>query len=439
MAMKQASFVLLTVIVLGLTRTQRAIADIAPPVPAPGTTIEGGESTTVQMISEDVLITLQDDTSAAIVATFDLKNQGTETESFDVRFPIGMDSGDGEVATVADFDASVDDKPAEVTVVHEGCMCAAETEIPWAHWPVTFAPGQTVTVTVSYRIESNHLGDSGGPFGRYQYILRTGAGSYGPIGVGRVTFRVPYEVSAYTVPLEDYTPEPNGYAIYNQEVVWEFSDLEPTEGDDIDIIALDPRVWRNIEVARAEAEEHPDSLDAHLALAHSYQDALHFESGLTDIGQSQQVAGWAMESYERAIELAPNSVDVQVEYVQFLFDLTVVPTPETEASIKFQPALEHALALDPTNETLLEIQAYVEEWPEDFVPKTPIPTRVPRPTPTHRPTTELVVTQVAEVEPTDQAATAQPAPASSPGCALGGIMMLLPLGAVVWNRRRLLR
>lgn len=217
-----------------LNSTHIALADAAPPPPSPGTSLEPGESVTnVQMLWEDVIMTITDN-SAAVQAVFRFQNQGAETESFDVRFPLGV----SVQGPINDFAASVDGVPAPIMNIQD-----RRDASPWATWPTTFPPGVVVEVSVNYTV-SGYRYNKLTALQEYSYILATGAGWYGSIGEGTITVRLPYEANRNTVCLGDtcyHRPQPEWYTIAGTDVIWRFTDLEPTEADNIEIIVLDSR------------------------------------------------------------------------------------------------------------------------------------------------------------------------------------------------------
>src|SRR5205814_2085254 len=123
--MKRIATIGIVTILLALGGFRTARADAAPPVPAPGTGIEGQYPTNVQMVSEDVLMTLQDDMRVQVVASFELRNQGTSTEAFDVRFPVGVFDGYDKIVRVDNFTAWTDGRLADVHEEQEDCLCGA--------------------------------------------------------------------------------------------------------------------------------------------------------------------------------------------------------------------------------------------------------------------------------------------------------------------------
>ena len=180
--MKQTRLILLlAVALLVLASTLPIAADAAPPWYAQGASVEASESATnVQMVSENVLLTVesrQDETFSDLAAsymvgrveaTFVMRNQGTEEESFKVWFP--LTGGDYLDDPVENFAVWVDDVPAVMS--EEKGKGPWKMSVPWATWSVTFPPGQDVILHVAYDVLP--IGYS--PYGTFSYILETGAG-----------------------------------------------------------------------------------------------------------------------------------------------------------------------------------------------------------------------------------------------------------------------
>ncbi|MBC8255080.1 MAG: hypothetical protein H8E35_13790 [Ardenticatenia bacterium] len=129
---RRPHFILIALILLSawLVRPVRtARADVAPLWAAQGASVDPGETPTqVRMVSEDVLLTIAgreqetDDPHLAsdfmaghVEATFVMRNQGAETESFDVWFPLTTSDGFGSSNQIQNFTAWVDGVPVEVS------------------------------------------------------------------------------------------------------------------------------------------------------------------------------------------------------------------------------------------------------------------------------------------------------------------------------------
>lgn len=349
-----------------LCSTRTALADAAPPPPPPGTTLAPGESiTNVQMLWEDVLMTVSDD-RATVQAVFRFQNQGTETESFNVRFPLGVNTWSrSQFGPITDFVVLVDGVPAAITNIQEPDALSGEA-IPWATWPTTFPPGVRVEISVTYTISAYHENNISA-LDEYSYILNTGAGWYGAIGEGTITVRLPYDVNQSTLCAGSgclWQPRPGWYTIAGTDVVWHFTNLEPTVQDDIVIVALDPELYRSLLDARAQTQLSPDSLDAQIYLARLIRPAVSAECGgyFGGCGYSEgpttDLIAEALSAYRNALELAPRDVDLNAEYLEFLITSTGYPD---EIADEFIPRLEYALTLDPDNERLLRIRYVLQE------------------------------------------------------------------------------
>lgn len=321
---------MLTMILL-VGSAQLVLADAAPPQQAPGSTIEsGGFETNVQMVSEEVLMVIGDAEEPVtdwdiisnyfqghVEATFWMQNQGKETESFDVWFPLGAEDGWLDVSVVENFAAWVDGVPAEIG--QEELPGEWDDPVPWATWPVTFPPGETVVLTVSYDIRPTGFI----PYGELIYILETGAGWWGVIGEGTVTVRLPYDVNEKNVPWYSGAPNTDRFAIDDFEIVgtdliWRFTDLEPTRKDNIRVEVLAPSQWEAVLAAEEAVADNPDSAEAYLQLAQAQANGLQFKYGLICC---DSLADLAVENFQQALALAPDDIDVQVAYLDLLLSL----------------------------------------------------------------------------------------------------------------------
>ncbi len=185
--MKHKALMVVIVVVLaamGLVRAARA--DVAPPQPPPGASIQSGNpSTYVQMVSESVLMKIADYNGPSlwdvnmelasdkmvghVEASFNMVNQGAVAETLDVRFPLGTPDGFISVKTIRNFTASVDGQSVETqTIEQEGEW---DYQVPWATWQVTFNPGQTVILDVEYDVHPQGYA----PWGTFTYVLETGS------------------------------------------------------------------------------------------------------------------------------------------------------------------------------------------------------------------------------------------------------------------------
>ncbi len=453
---RKSLIVLIAILCLGPGRS--SIADVAPPWYAQGATINISESmTNVQMVSEQVLLVVENREAASeelylaagsltghVEATFVMRNLGTTAESFDVWFPIGPSDGMQIGGSVENFAAWVDGVSA--TLGQEQSKDGLDMLNPWATWPVTFPPGQDVTLRVSYDV----LPVGYHPYATFHYILETGAGWQGPIGEGTVTFRLPYEANDSNTIM---TPEPwnvtdkkccnpDAFTISSTDVAWHFVDLEPAREDNICLTMMVPSKWDEIIAARQAVSANPDSPDAHLGLARTLVSTLLFMpsiwpgGGLERKGNSDAMAESAALSYERVLELGNKDVEIYAEYLELVGSMwQSADNPSPSAPENLVSTLSQALELAPNDERLLGIQDGIAELESFFASPTiaPEPTPTPVATPLPAPTaTAMPVPTLAPTSVPTLASTMTPAPAQAPdGGGLCPGAMTVPLTAAL--------
>jgi hypothetical protein len=391
----------LVVVCLALSFPLAVKADAAPPQAPPGSSIATHDfETHVQMVSEEVTIDVQTyhgptinlyedenlqndmapnaslsegDLVGHVTASFTMQNQGDAPESFEVWFPIGANDGYFNVVTVANFQAWVNGNLVETG--------RRETEdefgepLPWATWPVDFPVGEQVELAVTYDLPSTFEFQRH----RFDYVLETGSGWWDVIETGTFTFRLPYEVTEENVSLRTNNLGDiplDSLAVSGDEMRWEFSDLEPDQGDNIELRVISPSVWEEILAARTGVDASPDSVEAHLRLAHALTAAMGFKYG---IASGESFVPEAVQAYEDALALAPDDVEVYIDYIEFLGLMAepVGPLPD-----QLEPTLRQALSIAPDDERLLKWQAEVEERVGFWA----TPTATPADMPTHTPT-----------------------------------------------------
>jgi hypothetical protein len=324
------------------------------------------------MVSEDVEISIErrdgegdglgdglaaDSMIGHVAASFEMRNEGNDSESMEVWFPLGDEWTlgaaesigfgtrfrawvDGEEATVSE--KTVDDDPDEV--------------VTWATWPATFAPGETVALEVEYDL----IPEGYAPYGTFRYLLRTGSGWWGPIGEARVTVRLPYDVNTTNTVLTptsawETSPRPMQPDVVGPEAVWSFSELEPSADSDIRLTVLTPDRWTEIVAARGAAVEAPDSLEAQHRLGLALADALTFKQGLIPIGRSEELVAEATEAYRTALKLDPDNLAVRRDYLDLMFNQCCCPCSSDWAPDDLVPVLEASLGLAPDDEDLLAL------------------------------------------------------------------------------------
>lgn len=448
--------IIVTLAAMGSVRA--ALADAAPPPPPPGTSVDSGNpSTYVQMVSESVLMVIADNNKPPVYRKegleerfyvadkmmahtqgyFAMVNRGTATEKLDVRFPLGTGYDQHEID---DFTAYVDGKIAPSTKVEQ------EGRI-WAVWQATFPPNQTVNLGVDYEMYPY----GGNSWGAFTYTLETGAGWYGPIGEGTITIRLPYDVSNQNSVLDeeysDWTPKPDTYTVSGTDVVWHLNDLEPTEEDNISITVLAPTIWGQIRQAREKAQANPDSLDAQLWLARVLIKGVDRLYG-GERPYCKHFAEEAEAAYRRALQLAPNSLDVYLDYLDFRSGASFYE--DRDYREQTCTVLEQALRVasdDPRLNTPRLAEMRARCWPTPTSTSTSTPSQMPEPTstagstsialmPSQTPTLTLVA--IPTFTPTP---IATPIPSSTTTAPITlwaaiGAVAIGGAGIVVWAYRR---
>ncbi len=301
-------------------------ADAAPPEPPNGEIIQPGvETTMVQMVAEEVIIDVgstfdtisMDDefpyrtTSGYRLAyncTFWMVNQGTETESMNVRFPIRSAYEVGKLEIVS---IKVDGDPVEWWEDD----IVWNQDYNWAHFPVTFPPGEEVEMKVTYSTLTYANGYLHGiPHDSLNYILATGAGWYGPIGKGTIIIRFPYKATSENVFL-GYQEKP--FQFTESDLYWEFTDLEPTSNDNLFLEFVSPNRWLQIISEREKLEGSPNNVASLHRLAAAIFDVTVYE-GAFGLIAPEPLFIQGLEAIGKAAHLAPNDLDIQILYLGYL-------------------------------------------------------------------------------------------------------------------------
>ncbi len=448
---------LVAITMIALTPTSHAHADMAPPEPPAGGSLDTGQpSTYVRMVSEDVLMIANDD-NMDVKAIFNMLNQGTKDEILDARFPVGFkwDSypiwGVNTDSFVVYVDRKrttfvIDDQPDSIDI--------------WASWQVAFPPGETVKVEVVYQT----LKSESDSFSMYNYTLETGAGWYGTIGEGTVTLRMPYEIdkdSLYHTDIGWLIVDPEYYKIVGTDIIWHFTDLEPKQEDNIFVKVISPPLWREWTVAQNAVKQNPDSVSAHLRLARAMSEITDYHNGycygLFEFGQKaiDEYTVWLNVIPDNIVrQKIPNIVDYHLDYLELSRSAFFEAEP-------ICPEFMRIMALAPTDKRVLELKEQFDRCiseatssPTATFTATPSPTQTLRPTRTPRPTWTPSLTPTLTFTLTPKptltitpilTATSTPTPIPEPrgikGLQIGilvamVVMVIAEAGVGVWAARR---
>lgn len=340
-----------------------ALADVAPPEQAPGSSIGPDGPTQVRMLAEEVTLDIrpiQDGSQpgrlaggqaeAEVRAVFLMRNLGQEDEEMMVRFPLQAPTGFFDLAQVEEFSAGVAGQAVETSTITGTLEHRYGQEvIEWAAFPVSFPAGQDVTISVSYKTRPTGYA----PAARFSYVLQTGAGWRDTIGSVDIIARLPYTATEENVLLgpnrtnDGATTQttPGGQFVGN-EVRWHMEELEPTLADNIYINVLLPGAWQRIVDARAAEAASPDDVDALLALSEAYAGAI---TNRFPTESNDPYAALAEQTLARAVALQPGSAELHTRLARMLWEhLAVFAAPADDPTL--QPVLaelNQALAIDP--------------------------------------------------------------------------------------------
>ena len=295
---------------------------------------------------------------ANVTALFTMRNVGDTAERLAVRFPLTDPSGQGdgwgrhpEIERVA---VAVNNRPVAVRVITmTNPYDAASPPVKWAVFNATFPPGRDVQITVEYILQSTGYP----PYGRFKYILETGAGWDGPIGSVEFILKLPYQANEQNVLLGQSTP---GGQFVDQEVRWRFKDIEPQEKDNFYVTVMAPSTWQRILEARRQAEANPKSAAAWRELARAYLGAI---SGKYGPEQGAEFVPLIEEAYRRAQENDPGSAQLYAELAQTL--LNIYPPVfhiNPEVIEKILAALRAAFERDPGNALAQKVVTDLRQW-----------------------------------------------------------------------------
>jgi hypothetical protein len=255
---------LIAVFLVTLFSVKSARADVAPPEAPPGSNlVPGAETTQVRMVAETVLLIVAKDPAdskgaiARTEATFTMRNLGNVEEKMQVRFPLtffnGYSDGFGNFPEIANIAVKVNGKAVPTRrelqpfFAAQGQSYQERADIPWAVFDVAFPPSRDVTIEVAYTVN----GYGYYPYEVFKYVLETGAGWNGTIGVADVIVRFPYEVNEKNVWMKEadyagYGDPTSGGVLSGKEIRWHFADLEPTQENNIEVLLVAPSLWESV-------------------------------------------------------------------------------------------------------------------------------------------------------------------------------------------------
>ena len=226
----------IAIIILILCLHTNLLADIAPN-PIKAKSIGQKDQTSIRMESEKVIIDLYND-SSVVKCLFNMKNLG-EQEKLQIGFPEMIFhyylqkskveeanrfevKENGKVVNLFFSDSLKYDR--ENRKKEESYKIKEE----WYLWESEFKKGESKTIEVQYSLPFGMLYKTNERF--FTYLLSTGLNWNGTIGKAEIF------VNLKDIEIDSITSQkPNNCVINNNQLIWTFSDLEPTTNNDIKI------------------------------------------------------------------------------------------------------------------------------------------------------------------------------------------------------------
>ena len=478
--MKRYSFTFVTILLLffSLFPAGPVRADVAPPKSPPGSDLAPGtEVTQVRMVSETVILNISQDPAdregavADTIATFTMRNLGTDHERMQARFPLsffnGNSDGFGNFPEIPQITVKINGKPANTQRVMQPALTSGgdsyqeRQEVPWAVFDVTFPPAEDVTIEVRY--QANGYGYY--PYEVFRYVLETGAGWKDTIGSADIIAHFPYEASKYDVWLTDdttgYSETTPGAMLNGKEVRWHFENLEPTAENNIQITVVTPALWQAVLQEMGNVSKNPNDGEAWGRLGKAYKEVARLSKGyLREDTAGLEIYGLSKQAYEKCLALLPSDLLWHYGYADLLwshyfFDLYTRGLPDPAGVLpRVLSELKTSLELDSDNQQAKDLLSWIssnipgsvtingDNYDYLALTATPLPptpfgeaTETPVPIPTETimalPTTPPTPTIVPAPIPTEK-------PSATPFC--GGTALILPaLFGVLFLSKRILR
>lgn len=473
--MKTLRYVLVLVIIMLLFPTSTR-ADMAPPVPPPGSNpLPGQEYTQVRMMAETVLIDVLPDVAssrvgeALVSANFIMQNLGSSTETMAALFPISANDGYYNYPEITDVQVKVD---GNVIGTQRITIPSPEDDnylLPWVEFDITFPPGQDVLIEITYTLKGIYEY----PYVNFEYILATGAGWQGTIGSVDLIVQLPYEANKYNVLIESgwgMMSTSSGEVIQGREIRWHYDELEPAREDNLSVALVLPSAWGKVLTEQANVAQDPQDGEAWGRLGKNYKEISRLRRDIREDAGGQELFDLSVEAYENAVKLLPDDALWHAGYAELLFDRYYweeYSSPEKPGLMRSLQELERAMELKPNDPFILELlnevhyalpeglsidgDDYLFLWltatptfqpssvPSSTITSSPVPTTLtPKPSITVVPTTTSSVppSPTITVTFTAQSTQTNPQPDIGPSTPLCGTAMLIPLAALFIRKRR---
>lgn len=453
-------------------------ADISPPDWPPGANLAPeSENTEVRMVSEVVIIDVQDDIpenslgEALVTAKFIMFNLGEDAEVMFARFPLtfwnGYSDSSSDYPEIKDLEFIVGGQSVDWSRVMVPNPRDEDNPIPWAAFGVTFPPGQEVLVEVTYTAKP--VGEY--PFIAYSYVLETGAGWKGSIETADIIVRLPYEANNQNVILDEtigWSLTSPGAVLDGKEVSWHFENFEPRSANNIEVSLVLPKAWNQILIDREKVMENPQNGEAWGRLGKIYKEISYLRRWMRKDEGGYELYQLSVEAYEKSLELLPDDALWHAGFADLLWkhaywDIFKPGSPNLDEILRAVEEIKIAYELKPEDPNILDIlddirysmPGAVEKVDENyeflFLTATPTivptytstpsfdPTPIPQ-TPTMEPTsTSTNVPQPSPTQVSKATNTSVPKPTeASPQTSLplcGSALLLVPMAVIMIKKK----
>lgn len=242
MKKQKFTFAILTIICL----QTNLFADIAPN-PIKAKSISPKHQTSIRMESEKVIIDLYND-SSVVKCLFNMKNLGKK-EKIQIGFPemgfqyylqnsklietMGFKVKENGMAVNFDFSGSLGNEE-----IYRRKVESYKIKEEWYLWQSEFQQGESKTIEVHYSLPFGMLYKTNERF--FMYLLSTGANWKGTIGKAEIIINLK-DIEMDSI----ISIRPDNCVKSNKQLIWTFSDFEPSPKNDIRVLYNSSKILYN--------------------------------------------------------------------------------------------------------------------------------------------------------------------------------------------------
>ena len=367
-----ASFgmIIALMVAFATSEAEPVLADAAPPLTPPGSSIDPSSSTPVQMWSERVELDatgLLEYGKVHVVAVFRMRNTASSQQSMRARFPLehpkGIGDGYGSFPSVENLTVQVDSTRVPTVEVREPSYWdKADQSIRWAAFDVAFPVGADVVITVEYDIRPLY----GYYAVRLDYVLETGAGWFGPIALADIILHLPYPANMGNYIWHTASwPRP---LFAGNTITWRRWNLDPSREDNFSVGLVPPDAWERIRQLETRAANRNATPPDYLELSQLYW---RFATDEHETSLRPPLADAAERAARKGLAINPSSSELlsQLTYIQWVRIAHVLtysrrgPTPAEQAQIDhIRDLFLWAFELDPSNRHAQDMARFIEDY-----------------------------------------------------------------------------